>query len=170
MTIQGEFFEVPSASDMQMEPAPEQNTERTRQRRGLHDYTIPKLYLSISEVSAMAGVEQYVLRYWETEFDDLNPQKNRGGNRIYSDKDVKLIQRIKELLRDQRFTIEGAKKILHEERDLERRMQAAETKIKVRDESQLHIIPPVPPKEVLVPVKALQDLKKQLLELKESLS
>ncbi len=100
----------------------------------------------------------------------MNPQKNRGGNRIYSDKDVKLIQRIKELLRDQRFTIEGAKKILHEERDLERRMQAAETKMKVKDESQLHIIPPAPPKEVLVPVKTLQDLKKQLMELKESLS
>ncbi len=63
MTVQGEFFEVPSANDMQMEPAPEQNIERTRQRRGLHDYAIPKLYLSISEVSAMAGVEQYVLRY-----------------------------------------------------------------------------------------------------------
>lgn len=170
MTVQGEFFEVPSAKDMQMEPEPEQAGERIRQRRGLHDYVIPKLYLSISEVSAMAGVEQYVLRYWETEFDDLNPQKNRGGNRIYSDKDVKLIQRIRELLRDQRFTIEGAKKILYEERDLERRMQSAENKLKVKDESQLHIIPPVPPKEVLVSVKTLQDLKKQLLELKDSLS
>jgi DNA-binding transcriptional MerR regulator len=115
-------------------------------------------------------VEQYVLRYWETEFDDLRPQKNRAGNRIYSDKDVKLIQRIRELLRDQRFTIEGAKKILHEERELERRMQAAENKLKVKDEAQMHIIPPTPPKEVLVAVKTLEQLKQQLEDLKKALA
>ncbi|MBI5463424.1 MAG: MerR family transcriptional regulator [Ignavibacteriales bacterium] len=73
---------------------------------------IKKLYYSISEVSKITGLEQYVLRYWETEFDELTPAKNRAGNRIYTNKDIKLIIHIKRLLRDEKYTIEGAKKIL----------------------------------------------------------
>ena len=73
---------------------------------------IRKLYYSISEVSKITGLEQYVLRYWETEFDQLNPAKNRAGNRIYTNKDIKLIMHIKTLLRDEKYTIEGAKKVL----------------------------------------------------------
>jgi DNA-binding transcriptional MerR regulator len=55
-----------------------------------------------------------VLRYWETEFEELNPQKNRAGNRIYTNKDIRLILYIKELLREKKYTIEGAKKILED--------------------------------------------------------
>ncbi len=73
---------------------------------------IKKLYYSISEVSKITGLEQYVLRYWETEFDQLKPAKNRAGNRIYTNKDIKLIMLIKKLLRDEKYTIEGAKKVL----------------------------------------------------------
>lgn len=73
---------------------------------------IKKLYYSISEVSKITGLEQYVLRYWESEFPELKPQKNRAGNRIYTNKDIKLIVHIKDLLRDQKYTIEGAKKVL----------------------------------------------------------
>jgi len=73
---------------------------------------IKKLYYSISEVSKITGLEQYVLRYWETEFDELKPAKNRAGNRIYTNKDIKLIMHIKKLLRDEKYTIEGAKKVL----------------------------------------------------------
>ena len=73
---------------------------------------IKKLYYSISEVSKITGLEQYVLRYWETEFDQLKPAKNRAGNRIYTNKDIKLIMHIKKLLRDEKYTIEGAKKVL----------------------------------------------------------
>ncbi len=73
---------------------------------------IRKLYYSISEVSKIAGLEQYVLRYWETEFAQLKPAKNRAGNRIYTNKDIKLIFEIKRLLRDEKYTIEGAKKML----------------------------------------------------------
>ena len=73
---------------------------------------IKKLYYSISEVSKITGLEQYVLRYWETEFDQLKPAKNRAGNRIYTNKDIKLIMHIKQLLRDEKYTIEGAKKVL----------------------------------------------------------
>ena len=73
---------------------------------------IKKLYYSISEVSKITDLEQYVLRYWESEFDRLKPAKNRAGNRIYTNKDIKLILFIKQLLRDQRYTIEGAKQVL----------------------------------------------------------
>jgi len=78
----------------------------------MRDLSIKKLYYSISEVSKITDIEQYVLRYWETEFEELNPQKNRAGNRIYTNKDIRLILYIKELLREKKYTIEGAKKIL----------------------------------------------------------
>ncbi len=73
---------------------------------------IKKLYYSISEVSKITDLEQYVLRYWESEFENLQPAKNRAGNRIYTNKDIKLILYIKKLLRDERYTIEGAKQVL----------------------------------------------------------
>jgi len=78
----------------------------------MKDLSIKKLYYSISEVSKITSIEQYVLRYWETEFDQLRPQKNRAGNRIYTNKDIQLILHIKTLLRDRKYTIEGAKKIM----------------------------------------------------------
>lgn len=78
----------------------------------MKDLSIKKLYYSISEVSKITDVEQYVLRYWETEFDQLKPQKNRAGNRIYTNKDINLIMQIKNLLREKKYTIEGARKIL----------------------------------------------------------
>ena len=80
----------------------------------MKDLSIKKLYYSISEVSKITEIEQYVLRYWETEFEQLGPQKNRAGNRIYTNKDIQLILYIKELLREKKYTIEGAKKILEE--------------------------------------------------------
>jgi DNA-binding transcriptional MerR regulator len=78
----------------------------------MKDLSIKKLYYSISEVSRITDLEQYVLRYWETEFEELKPQKNRAGNRIYTNRDIKLILHIKKLLREERYTIEGAKQIL----------------------------------------------------------
>jgi len=74
--------------------------------------TIKKLYYSISEVSKITGLEQYVLRYWENEFEQLKPQKNRAGNRIYTNKDIQLILFLKKLLREEKYTIDGAKKVL----------------------------------------------------------
>jgi DNA-binding transcriptional MerR regulator len=82
----------------------------------MKDTTIKRLYYSISEVARLADEEQYVLRYWETEFEQLRPQKNRAGNRIYTPKDIEVIKTIKHLLRDKRYTIEGAKEILKEYR------------------------------------------------------
>lgn len=78
----------------------------------MKDFGLKKLYYSISEVSRLTGLEQYILRYWETEFEQLKPGKNRAGNRIYTNKDIKLILQIKQLLREEKYTIEGAKKIL----------------------------------------------------------
>ena len=73
---------------------------------------VKKLYYSIGEVSEMTGLKQYVLRYWESEFSQLNPSKNSAGNRNYRKSDIDLINSIKELLYDRRFTIKGAKQHL----------------------------------------------------------
>ena len=69
-----------------------------------------KLYYSISEVCAMTGLEQHVLRYWESEFPQLRPKKNRSGNRAYRSKEIKIIRYIKYLLYEEMYTILGAKK------------------------------------------------------------
>ncbi|MBS1914620.1 MAG: MerR family transcriptional regulator [Bacteroidetes bacterium] len=78
----------------------------------MKDLQIKKLYYSISEVSKMLGLEQYVLRYWETEFEQLRPQKNRAGNRIYTEKDIEIVKLIKRLTREDRYTIEGARQVM----------------------------------------------------------
>ena len=70
---------------------------------------IKKLYYSIGEVSKMTDLKAYVLRYWETEFKQLKPPKNRAGNRTYRQSDVDLILFIKDLLYNKKFTIEGAR-------------------------------------------------------------
>ena len=59
---------------------------------------VKKLYYSIGEVSELTGLKAYVLRYWETEFSQLNPSKNRAGNRTYRQKDIDLILNVKNLL------------------------------------------------------------------------
>ena len=71
-----------------------------------------KLYFKIGEVSDLLGVEPYVLRYWETEFPQLAPKKSGTGHRLYRKKDVELLLRIKFLLYEKRFTIEGARQAL----------------------------------------------------------
>lgn len=71
-----------------------------------------KLYFRIGEVSAILGVEPYVLRYWETEFPQLAPKKSGTGHRLYRRKDVELLLLIKRLLYEKRFTIEGARQSL----------------------------------------------------------
>jgi len=74
-----------------------------------------KLFFKIGEVAEIVQEEQHVLRYWETEFSMLAPQKNRAGQRTYRRKDVEMAIRIKELLRNEGFTIEGARKKLSTE-------------------------------------------------------
>jgi DNA-binding transcriptional MerR regulator len=71
-----------------------------------------KLYFRIGEVSRLAGIKPYVLRFWETEFSSLGPKKSGKGHRLYRRKDVELVLEIKRLLYDHRYTIEGARKYL----------------------------------------------------------
>src|SRR5579863_9027616 len=71
-----------------------------------------KLYFRIGEVSRLAGIKPYVLRFWETEFSTLGPKKSGKGHRLYRRKDVELVLEIKRLLYDKRYTIEGARKYL----------------------------------------------------------
>ncbi len=71
-----------------------------------------KLFFKIGEVSEITGIEQHVLRYWEEEFEILNPDKNPSGQRLYQKKDIEQVLEIKNLLYTERFTIEGAQKRL----------------------------------------------------------
>jgi DNA-binding transcriptional MerR regulator len=71
-----------------------------------------KLYFRIGEVSRLAGIKPYVLRFWETEFSSLGPKKSGKGHRLYRRKDVELVLEIKHLLYEKRYTIEGARKYL----------------------------------------------------------
>ena len=71
-----------------------------------------KLYFRIGEVAKLAGIKPYVLRFWESEFSGLGPKKSGTGQRLYRRKDVELVLEIKRLLYENRFTIEGARKIL----------------------------------------------------------
>jgi len=74
-----------------------------------------KLYFKIGEVSGLLGVEPHVLRYWESEFTGLSPKKSGTGHRLYRRKDVEILLRIKHLLYEKRFTIEGARQALQAE-------------------------------------------------------
>jgi DNA-binding transcriptional MerR regulator len=80
-----------------------------------------KLYFKIGEVSRIVGVEPYVLRFWETEFELLKPSKAPSRHRLYKKKDVELLLEIKRLLYAEGFTIEGARKRLKENKKEERK-------------------------------------------------
>ena len=115
---------------------------------------IKKLYYSIGEVSKMTELKAYVLRYWETEFKQLKPPKNRAGNRTYRQSDVDLILFIKDLLYNKKFTIEGARtQIVSMGED-------HKTEKKIIEEKPVKVVPAK--KETLVKIK--QELE-TLLEL-----
>jgi len=74
-----------------------------------------RLYYKIGEACKVLDIQPYVLRYWETEFPALSPSKSRSGQRVYSEKELETIRRIKELLYEEGYTIAGAKKKLEAE-------------------------------------------------------
>jgi DNA-binding transcriptional MerR regulator len=74
-------------------------------------------YYSISEVCSIVGLKPHVLRYWETQFEELAPPKNRSGNRVYRAPEVKLIALIQRLVHEEKYTLEGARRRLQELRD-----------------------------------------------------
>jgi DNA-binding transcriptional MerR regulator len=137
-----------------------------------------KIFFKIGEVCDIVDVQAHVLRYWETEFPQLSPQKNRSGQRSYRRRDVEIALRIKELLYDDEYTISGARKKLQQD---------------LRETSRLKIVPASPAKEEKfireVPApkieeferseslemnderrEAIHNLASQLLELREMLS
>ena len=79
---------------------------------------IKKLYYSIREVSKLTGVESHVLRSWEEKFSQLNPRRGRSGNRVYTERNIKVILAIKDLLYAQKYTIQGAVERLKIDRSL----------------------------------------------------
>lgn len=87
-----------------------------------------KLFFRIGEVCDLIKVQPHVLRYWETEFPMLAPQKNRAGQRVYRRKDVEMVLRIRDLLYEDKFTIAGAKKRLLEE------MRGGSARVKLAEE------------------------------------
>ena len=90
-----------------------------------------KKYYSIGEAARITGLEQYVLRYWEKEFPNLRPRKNRGGNRLYTSRDIEIVNQIKHLRQSEKLTISGARAKLTMRRGGEER-QETQSKAKVR--------------------------------------
>jgi DNA-binding transcriptional MerR regulator len=109
-----------------------------------------KIYFKIGEVSEIVGVEPYVLRYWETEFELLKPSKAPSKHRLYKKRDVELLLDIKRLLYTEGFTIEGARKKLRESKKdeknqlklplLEQKYKSALMKIKKELESLRRLV------------------------------
>jgi len=123
--------------------------------------TIPnKLYYSISEVAEMTNVKPHVLRYWESEFPELRPKKNRAGNRSYRDKDIRTVMTIRDLLYQEGYTIAGARNRLKEKgrpEDNERPAARVEAVQAVQEAA------PAADGQVLRAIKQeLQDLRKRL--------
>lgn len=74
-----------------------------------------RLYFRIGETSKICGLKPHVLRYWETEFNEISPQKTRSGQRLYRRRDLDAILAVKRLLHEKKYTIEGARKALRSE-------------------------------------------------------
>lgn len=81
------------------------------------DKGISKLYYTISEVCELVDEEAHVLRYWESEFSELKPKKNRAGKRTYTKDDIGTVRRIRRLLRGDKYTIEGARQAMKQEKN-----------------------------------------------------
>ena len=77
----------------------------------------PREYFSIGEVCELTDLKPHVLRYWETQFRELSPSKNRAGNRVYRAKEIKLIELLKQLLYEEKYTIDGARQQLENLRE-----------------------------------------------------
>ncbi len=152
-----------------------------------------KIFFKIGEVCDIVDVQAHVLRYWETEFPMLSPQKNRSGQRSYRRRDVEIALRIKELLYEDLYTIAGAKKKLQVEMRETSRLKIVHSEPAEKETFIKEVKTPQPLEEVVIgdeieeieevedfeeiePVEideerleALNDLAAQLLELREML-
>lgn len=122
---------------------------------GQSSVAIPeKIFFKIGEVCDIVDVQAHVLRYWETEFPMLSPQKNRSGQRTYRRRDVEIALRIKDLLYEDLYTIAGAKKRLQGE---------------MRETSRLKIVhsEPKKDKDYIKPVEDIEDIEDSELEIED---
>jgi DNA-binding transcriptional MerR regulator len=125
-----------------------------------------KIFFKIGEVCDLVGVQAHVLRYWETEFPMLSPQKNRSGQRSYRRRDVEIALRIKELLYDDLYTIAGAKKKLQIELRETTRLKIVSNEPAPKDSFIKEVPPPAAPKEEFIPVEKFvkEEFNKQEVE------
>ncbi|MBK9294172.1 MAG: MerR family transcriptional regulator [Oligoflexia bacterium] len=93
-----------------------------------------KMAFKIGDVAEIADIKPYVLRYWESEFDALNPQKSNFNQRVYSKRDVETVLLIKKLLYDEKFSIAGAKKKI---RELRKELKSEKKRVEVSDKIEL---------------------------------
>ena len=129
------------------------------------DFQIPdKLYYKIGEVAKFTGVKTHVLRYWETEFKAIRPNKSRSNQRLYRKQDVELILHLKDLLYNQGFTIAGARKKLREKPAGNAAEMAAKPATKTAGDGQLAL-----PLSESVDLKLLREIREDILQLKKSL-
>ena len=112
-----------------------------------------KRYFTIGEVSELCGVKPYVLRYWEQEFTQLKPMKRRGNRRYYQHHEVLLIRRIRDLLYEQGFTINGARHRLETEASEPRAAARAERSVSMA-------IPADEPASLRAELEAIRELLK----------
>ncbi len=132
------------------------------------DFQIPdKLYYKIGEVAKFTGIKTHVLRYWETEFSAIRPNKSRSNQRLYRKQDVELILRLKDLLYNQGFTIAGARKKLRE--------KPAKGSVKTAAASVAKSSEPTADDQLALPLaatydpKILREIRQDILRLKQSL-
>jgi DNA-binding transcriptional MerR regulator len=130
------------------------------------DFQIPdKLYYKIGEVAKFTGVKTHVLRYWETEFTAIKPNKSRSNQRLYRKRDVELILHLKDLLYNQGFTIAGARKKLREKPDRKVAEPVKKSTVKTSaTDDQLAL-----PLSGSVDLKLLKEIREDILQLKKSL-
>jgi DNA-binding transcriptional MerR regulator len=111
-----------------------------------------KIFFRIGEVCELIKVQPHVLRYWETEFPMLTPQKNRAGQRVYRRKDVEMVMRIRDLLYEEKFTIAGAKKKLLDEI----RSNSPRARASIKEPVPVEVVPPQPPPAQVQPVTPVE--------------
>ena len=120
---------------------------------------LKKLYYSIGEVSEITELKQYVLRYWETEFPHLKPNKNSAGNRIYRQNDIENLLEIKNLLYNEKFTIKGAKQYIKSHKSEKTVQKSINKVLPILNDSEI---------QVLKKIKfGIEDLLKNIDSLKE---
>ncbi len=135
-----------------------------------------KRYFTIGEVGELCGVKPHVLRYWEQEFTQLRPMKRRGNRRYYQHHEVLMIRRIRELLYQQGFTINGARAKLQELVQQERERQRAGMAAPVADGDPAVVLEPAAdhanpgtPADELLP-EQIRDVERELKEIRELLT